>query len=139
MSTAFEVAPDGVISLSDEVLRKNRLGWLAALESDEWQQGTGALVNQETVWDPGSGYVAVPETQSFCCIGVSREVLNPGWALTTNEYQVNNEWDYERVKDACGIDRRTVDHLIELNDERNRDFRFIARFLRKVWGLTGVG
>jgi hypothetical protein len=143
-----------------DTLTRDRLAWIETLESGRFDQGHGALLTQVTEGyydDELDEYIeTVPEreTPSYCCIGVARKVADPMWldGFTGEDWDENDDYEYVVVR--LDISDKLKYHLIAMNDgdmvqadERRvlrsmrapgRDFEFIARFLRKVWGLTDV-
>lgn len=112
--TTLEVSPE---------VRARRLAWIEALESDEYPQARYMLGN-------GCGY---------CCIGVGGMVLLPADERRPHPRHglpLPPVSAYERLGTVLDFDARFSIHLQDMNDDRERDFRFIARFLRKAWGLT---
>ena len=123
-------------------LRERRLNLVHALESGEYNQGDGALCTYQGA-----------DEYNFCCLGVGRDVINPGYLVSSvNEVIEDLSWDeqydYEVVREHYGIDTDLEQFLICFNDgdkpyingkwrkrRQQRDFKFIARFLRKVWML----
>lgn len=125
-----------------DLLRARRLEWIGALESGQFRQGQGALFNQHvTRWDseyPEEAVEIDPDTESFCCLGVARRVITPTWMVGELVESEDGHRNYERVSNHLQLDGPVRTHLIDMNDDRGRSFPFIARFLRKIWGLSDV-
>jgi hypothetical protein len=123
-----------------DVLTARRLDLITALESGNYDQTTGVLCRR------------TKDGLAHCCIGVARDRMEIGYfsSALSRTYDANEEVDYNFVEDNYEMTPELIDRLMCINDgmvpvksERapnapKRDFKFIARFLRKVWGLTDV-
>ena len=126
-----------------DALTARRLDWIRELETGDRNQTTGLLCQIRK------------NVPSYCCLGVARDVETPGYFQGEDfKYSFNEEMDYDFVREYYEFDVKMMDHLIAMNDgseiigdygvirvgnhSAKRDFKFIARFLRKVWGLTNV-
>lgn len=123
--------------------------WLAALEGEQWRQGTDYLQRD--------GY--------FCCLGVATCLVNPNHtALFGTGWDASDDWsdfvDYDELEhtedgqtappdvykqlnlqDSTGTFRFRHKHygkdgLVELNDSKDFTFAEIAAFIReKPWAV----
>jgi hypothetical protein len=122
-------------TVSEEVLN-NRRTWIHALESDDYDQGRRALAS----------FFENPLTHRFtyCCIGVACHVVgeidNSDLIESSSNYYtferlvgIRNEGDNPRYDD--GSYDKLTHHLMHMNDSHKRSFKFIARFLRVLWGI----
>lgn len=113
---------------------ENRKRMIADLESEEFKQGRQMLYR---TFD-----------KSFCCIGVclSRHDFYQGHHINSlAESGSLIDFEYATFKEMVDADDKLVNHLVLMNDgsspksskgrEVTRDFKFIAKFLRKVWGI----
>lgn len=137
-----------------DALTEERLRWIHALESGNYHKGIGAL---------RSSQAEDADTPGYCCIGVwcadSETPLIPpldegGEAIFAG---VDVHWNrvdgYQFWRSAVQATPVLEDYLIAMNDgtpslgdvrtgrqyHARRSHPFIARFLRKVWGLTDAG
>lgn len=116
-------------TVSEEALN-NRRNWIHALESGEYEQGTGLLVDK----CDGKFF--------HCCIGV--ECVTNGGSNSESLFSLVSESDNYRLFEkrmglkwsGLGSDTKELTgRLISMNDERKRSFKFIARFLRVLWSI----
>jgi hypothetical protein len=137
-----------VIELS-ETSRARMLAWVEALESDEYEQGTGYLEFEED------------NTVYHCCLGVlCRVAMADGLTVDTAQTptvrgtrsqtgsasrfagsltsapQVVLDWllSQEDLLNDVMLDQNV---LIRMNDILDRDFRQIAAYLRETYSLNG--
>ncbi|MDE3022804.1 MAG: hypothetical protein KGI54_13260 [Pseudomonadota bacterium] len=97
--------------------------WIAALESGEYCQTTGALRK-----DGG-----------YCCMGVAADLLNPmGWrTVEGKEYWQDAHMEavpYVEIKSVSGLPLFFLFTLPEMNDE-GHDFLKIAQTIRERAGF----
>jgi hypothetical protein len=112
--------------------------WCAALESGEYTQCQGVLkkslisINDE------------PSRIGHCCLGVLCEIVYPG-KFTPKEYYSNVEYILEideesetadleltdKILEQIGMDRDTMNVLIEMNDDQGKTFPEIAQYIRE--------
>ena len=146
---------------SDTLLKIRRITWIRALEDGSYDQGSGQLFRQDGHWegefDYEGDFLPDPDTATFCCLGVARDVPTVGeWSAVITRVDSDDQRDYEWVSDYYGISDHLKRYLMSMNDGEklsneqgtedewkwirhstaSRDFKFIARFLRKVWGLS---
>lgn len=148
-------------------MRERRLNYLRQLENGDYWQANGALFKQDVIYnysayDDVETREVLPDTESYCCLGVARKVADTQWLMGTELNQSDSNDDYILVRNLYGISSPLQSYLMAMNDgggvskplpPKNgttkyktirtgglpaRDFRFIARFLRKVWRLTDV-
>lgn len=142
-----------VIYSADDIL-KHRIEWIYRLKSDKYTQHTFALA---TVL----GYDEDTDRQQvgLCCIGVAVAGAHD-WKWDSAADEESNviiltddqSFHYDYFRAYMGVPRKTLrpvdangkvtkdflDHLVHMNDNRKRDFKFIARFLEIAWGITTV-
>lgn len=86
-------------------LRTCRLNWIQALRSRNFAQGHDNLVN------PGP---------TFCCIGVAKEVAEPGWHRDLPDLAVGRGYDeddeYDKIADYYEYNDKLSKYLIAMND-----------------------
>jgi len=115
--------------------------WVTALESGEYKQGVGQLV-QKT--ESGVGY-------EFCCLGVAYKACRPKKKFVVNSGLLSDV--DEKLTESLGLnmprffDHSTPQHsgsTIErdftyLNDVEKRSFKWIAKWIRKnMLGEKGI-
>lgn len=113
--------------------------WIEALRSGDHQQGTSTMLRDSN--------------GAMCCLGVACEVVDPdGWEADITEAQsifgprTRTELYFGKdgserfdasppqwVMDLVGIDRNTVNRLINLNDCERKTFNQIADWLEAKW------
>lgn len=85
-------------------LQSHRQEWIQALRSGRFTQGYDNLVN-------------FTPNPTHCCIGVGREVAEPGWTESLpNEFSHDSGPDYRFVREYYGYDSNLNSYLICLND-----------------------
>jgi hypothetical protein len=103
-------------------VKERRINWIKKLKSDKYQQGDGSLLS------------VFGDEMCYCCIGVYLDgdvTWKPSDVMMTD----NRDELYRQFRRETEISLDMQTHLISMNDERGRDFKFIARFLEVVWGL----
>lgn len=95
--------------------------WIAALRSDEYEQGVGKLRNADN---------------KFCCLGVLCDVVDPsGWDRTDE----SDDWEYggfagdlpTEMNDATGITPAQENTLTKMNDGKRASFAEIADYIER--------
>lgn len=129
-------------TVSEEVLN-NRRNWIHALESDDYVQGRRALATliryRDGDWQFKTRY-------EYCCIGVACKVVGELDDSDLDDETSSSYLLFDRLMDISttldpdymysGRSTATItNHLMTMNDTRKRSFKFIARFLRVLWGI----
>jgi hypothetical protein len=125
-----------------ETILNNRRNWIHALESGDHAQGRRAL---STLTNDPNDPQYLRTRFEYCCIGVACHVVG-GLSLNIGETNTNyylferlmglrNEGDNPRYNDFDGSYDKLTHHLMSMNDSHKRSFKFIARFLRVLWGI----
>lgn len=122
----------------DEVVKLNRLEWIAALESGKYKQAPGTLRDIKT--------------DGYCCLGVLCDILDSSlWEVSPlgDEYfwkdQTNflppvvvEEMTFAQHDDPTGECTDPLDLdiiLMAMNDTHGKTFVEIAEYLREIWEL----
>lgn len=96
--------------------------WVQALESGRYEQTTGRLRRND----------------QYCCLGVLLDVAGYAWSPAAREgcWRAHDSKGYSMGQaltitacDEIGLETRTQDHLIALNDS-GRSFNEIATYIR---------
>lgn len=111
---------------------ENKKIWVDALRSGKFKQGHGKLCRYI---GPGDGY-------EYCCLGVAAEVLYDGeWVRSTQDtlrYGFGDIGDSDylnttsliaSIKEEIGLDYGAESLLIQLNDNRGKNFLQIADWI----------
>jgi hypothetical protein len=110
----------------DYALRKK---WIAALESGKYKQTRGQL------------RCTSGKRQSYCCLGVLCDIVNPdGWVddslrCETDENDLSSAQLPPFINRRIGLSGDGESQLIQLNDEKKFTFKKIAAVLKdpKFW------
>lgn len=99
-------------------LLERRKAWIRSLRSGSYNQVANSL------------YI---EGYGYCCIGVALSIEG------ADDYSMERaEADglfYNNFKAIYDVSKKLENYLIEMNDKRDRDFKFIARFLEVAWQI----
>ena len=99
----------------DQVVKQK---WVEALRSGQYLQGKNALKTDD----------------KFCCLGVLCDILYPEQWIRDGGYSLI--WGEDsglppELRDSLSIDRKQEDILIQLNDEKGKDFLQIADYIEQ--------
>lgn len=114
--------------------KKKVLKWVKALESGRYKQGREALYSDEK----GAGSRGMVEGDYYCCLGVACAVLDnepfpDGGILIETDYMDNviEHTQFYSLAVGLGINRLIQNKLVKLNDRGKKNFKYIARWIRK--------
>lgn len=99
---------------------KLKLKWINALESGEYEQGTGTLYDSMA--------------HQHCCLGVLARCMG----YTNEEIRIGTLRAFLQSKDKESvIDYQLENDLIHLNDTRRESFKEIAEYIKKNVPVDG--
>lgn len=115
-----------------EFTRENRERYLATLESGEVIQTTYGY-HKTTRQEDGTWGTA------YCSVGA----ILPAMGVTTGIVHsgvrglfYDSLFGLDLVDSAWSNAEALLDHIVDMNDKRDRSFEFVAKFLRRVWQMS---
>lgn len=98
---------------------KHKKTWIKALTSGKYKQATGSLIRRDV-------YAQGKKVVSYCCLGVAERVC-----LGKRTNNIYGGSLCETSMNKLGLTEPAHAKLVNLNDNRGKDFKEIAKWIEK--------